>query len=90
MRGNEYGVYHVSCEGSCTRYEFAKKILELTGRDVSLIQPVLAKDIKDGKQRPMYSVLENLMMKMTGIYSMPEWEADLEEYLKTRGMKYDG
>ena len=89
MRGNEYGVYHVSCEGSCTRYEFAKKILELTGKDVSLIQPVLAKDIKDGHQRPIHSVLENLMMKMTGIYTMPEWEDDLEEYLKTRGMKYD-
>ena len=89
MRGNEYGVYHVSCEGSCTRYEFAKKILELTGKDVSLIQPVLAKDIKDGHQRPMHSVLENLMMKMTGIYTMPEWEEDLEDYLKTRGMKYD-
>ena len=89
MRGNEYGVYHVSCEGSCTRYEFAKKILELTGRDVSLIQPVVAKDIKGGHQRPMHSVLENLMMKMTGIYTMPEWEDDLEEYLKTRGMKYD-
>ena len=89
MRGNEYGVYHVSCEGSCTRYEFAKKILELTGKDVSLIQPVLAKDIKDGHQRPMHSVLENLMMKMTGIYTMPDWEEDLEDYLKTRGMKYD-
>ena len=89
MRGNEYGVYHVSCEGSCTRYEFAKKILELTGRDVSLIQPVVAKDIKGGHQRPMHSVLENLMMKMTGIYTMPDWEVDLEDYLKTRGMKYD-
>ena len=90
MRGNEYGVYHVSCEGSCTRYEFAKKILELTGRDISLIQPVSAKDMKGGQQRPMHSVLENLMMKMTGIYTMPEWEADLKDYLNTRGMKYDG
>lgn len=90
MRGNEYGVYHVSCEGSCTRYEFAKKILEMTGRDVSMIQPMVAKDIQGGHQRPMHSVLENLMMKMTGIYQMPEWEADLNEYLETRGMKHDG
>ena len=88
MRGNEYGVYHVSCEGSCTRYEFAKKILELTGRDVSMIKPVLAKNLAGGYQRPLYSVLENLMMKVTGIYKMPEWDVDLNEYLEVRGMKY--
>lgn len=90
MFSNEYGVYHVSCEGSCTRYEFAKKILELAGKDVSLIRPVLAKDMTGGHQRPLNTVLENLMMKMTGIYKMPEWEADLEEYMETRGMKHVG
>ena len=89
MSGNEYGVYHVSCEGACSRYEFAKKILELTGHDTSLLKPVLAKDIEGGHQRPLHSVLENLMMKMTGIYKMPEWSADLEEYFETRGMKHD-
>ena len=89
MSGNEYGIYHVSCEGSCTRYEFAKKILELTGHDTSLLKPVLAKDIEGGHQRPLHSVLENLMLKMTGIYKMPEWSADLAEYFETRGMKYD-
>ena len=87
MYGNEYGIYHVSCEGSCTRYEFAEKVLKLTGRDVSMIKPVLAKDIKGSHQRPLNSVLENLMMKMTGIYKMPKWEEDLEKYLKVRGIK---
>ena len=78
----------MSCEGSCTRYEFAKKILELTGRDVAMIKPVLAKDIKGDHQRPLNSVLENLMMKMTGIYKMPKWEDDLNKYLELRGMKH--
>ena len=88
MHGNEYGIYHVSCEGSCTRYEFAKKILELNGKDTSSIKPVLAKDIAGGQQRPLNSVLENLMMKMTGIYKMPEWEDDLVKYFEVRGMKH--
>lgn len=90
MNGNEYGVYHVSCEGFCSRYEFARKVLELTGKDVSLLKPVLAKDIENGSHRPLNTVLENLMMKMTGIYKMPTWEADLEEYLEKRGMKHAG
>ena len=66
---------------------FARKVLELTGNDVSLLKPALAEELIGGKQRPKYSILENLMMKMTEIYSMPQWETDLEEYLEVRGMK---
>lgn len=88
INGKEYGVYHVSCEGACTRYAFAKKIFELTGRDTSLLRPVLAKNMVGKNQRPLNTVLENLMMKMTGIYTMPTWEEDLEEYLEKRGMKH--
>ncbi|MEE1243264.1 dTDP-4-dehydrorhamnose reductase [Frisingicoccus sp.] len=89
IESDEYGVYHVSDEGSCSRYEFAKKVLELTGNDVSLIKPVLAEDMTGGYHRPLYSVLENLMMKMTGIYKMPQWEEDLKEFLELRGMRND-
>lgn len=87
MESEEYGVYHASCEGFCSRYDFARKVLELTGNDVSLLKPALAEELIGGKQRPEYSILENLMMKMTEIYSMPQWETDLEEYLEVRGMK---
>lgn len=87
MESEEYGVYHASCEGFCSRYDFARKVLELTGNDVSLLKPALAEELIGGKQRPKYSILENLMMKMTEIYSMPQWETDLEEYLEVRGMK---
>lgn len=87
MESEEYGVYHASCEGSCSRYDFAKKVLELADKDVTLLKPALAEELTGGKRRPKYSILENLMMKMTEIYKMPHWETDLEEYLKTRGMK---
>ena len=44
----EYGLYHVVCPGSCSRYEFAKKILELTGDDTTMIKPILSENISDG------------------------------------------
>lgn len=87
MESKEYGVYHASCEGSCSRYDFAKKVLELTGNDVALLKPALAEELSGGNRRPKYTILENLMMKMTEIYKMPLWEEDLEEYLEVRGMK---
>lgn len=88
MGSEEYGVYHASCEGSCSRYDFAKKILMLMDKDISLLKPALAEELSGGKRRPKYTILENLMMKMTEIYKMPRWDEDLEEYLTVRGMKY--
>lgn len=90
MESKEYGIYHASCEGACSRYDFAKKVLELTGNDVNLLKPALAEELTGAKQRPKYSILENLMMKMTDVYRMPYWEDDLKEYLEVRGMRNDG
>ncbi len=74
----EYGIYHASCEGVCTRHEFAQAILSLMGYDASLAIESYAG--KDGKQ--ISTLLENLMMKMTEIYSMPHWMDDLKAYVE--------
>ena len=74
----EYGIYHASCEGMCTRYEFAKTILQLMGYDVSLVRESRAAE--DGGQ--ISTLLENLMMKMTEIYAMPRWMDDLKAYVE--------
>ena len=74
----EYGIYHASCEGMCTRFEFAKTILSLMGYDVSLVRETRA--AQDGRQ--ICTLLENLMMKMTEIYTMPDWLEDLKAYVE--------
>lgn len=33
--------------------------------------------------RPAYSILENYMMKLTDGYKMADWQAALDEYMKT-------
>ena len=36
IRTNEYGTYHVTCQGMCSRYEFAQEILKVAGKEVEM------------------------------------------------------
>ena len=78
----EYGLYHVVCPGSCSRYEFARTILEYSGKAGELdLYPVVIED----SARPTYSVLDNMMLRLTGIEEPKEWKAALKEYLDETG-----
>lgn len=71
----EYGIFHASCEGKCSRYEFASEILRLHGYEPALAIPVQSKTGETS------TLLENLMMKMTDLYEMPEWKLDLKNHV---------
>ena len=70
-----YGIYHVTNEGACTWYEFAKKIFEFKGIDIEIV-PVTSKEFPRPAIRPNYSVLIN-----TKLPKMRKWEDALKEYL---------
>lgn len=76
-----YGTYHATCQGFCSRYEFAKKIVELAGYDVNVHQELSSNDTEDAL-RPPYSVLDNLMLRISGMGLLPPWEESLKEYLE--------
>lgn len=76
----EYGLYHASCEGMCSRSEFAREILRLSGR-----ADVPVESTEQGQSlRPKFTLLDNMMMRMTGIYQMPDWKDALADYLAAR------
>ena len=78
----EYGLYHVVCPGSCSRYEFARTILEYSRKAGELdLYPVVIED----SARPTYSVLDNMMLRLTGIEEPKDWKAALKEYLDETG-----
>lgn len=83
LETNEYGTYHASCEGMCSRYEFAKEILSLAGMDDVTVEPVLSPATGSVSGRGRYTILENLMMKLTDCYEMPDWKVALAEYMST-------
>ncbi|WP_442855460.1 dTDP-4-dehydrorhamnose reductase [Clostridium sp. Marseille-P2415] len=78
------GIYHVTGQGSCTRYEFAKEIVRLSGYQTEVV-PVPAREDKLTAMRPSYSVLENLMLKISDIQLLPDWRVMLERYMTGSG-----
>lgn len=77
-----YGTYHAVCKGSCSRYEYAKAVLEMTGNTTKLqVEPY----IDESKIRPRYSVLDNLMLRLSGIPEPMGWREALEEYIRETG-----
>ena len=79
MQTAEYGTYHAVCKGSCSRKEFAEKVLELAGVEGKVRE---TDEIVDASFRPEYSVLDDFIIRITGEYSFPTWEKALENYLE--------
>lgn len=80
MEADEYGLFHIASRGTCSRFEFAKRILDLAGYSS---QNLIGKyDEADG-----YTIeLEDLMLELTEVYTMPRWEEDLHMYMISAGL----
>lgn len=81
MKTDKYGLYHGTCEGQCSWYDFAKKIFELSQVDIA-VSPVSSEEYVSKTPRPKYSVLENAGLKSLGINVFRPWEESLVDYLK--------
>ena len=75
-----YGTYHASNSGSCSWYDFAKKIFEIKGIDIE-VNPTTAEEFGSPAERPAYSVMENFALECQDIYKMRDWGEALKEYL---------
>lgn len=80
IQTEHYGIYHGTCEGECTWYDFARRILSLKGIDRK-VKPISTEELNLPAKRPAYSVLENFMLEMIGLNNFRHWEEALEEYL---------
>lgn len=75
------GLFHMTNEGSCTWYDFARAIFELSGVRAEL-SPTTSALYKTPAIRPKYSVLENARLKELGLNRMRHWREALAAYLK--------
>ncbi len=80
----EYGLFHLTNEGQCTWFEFAKTIFNKLERDVNLV-PVESSEYGAAAIRPTYSVLENLRAKNIGLTPFSHWSNALEDYMVSKG-----
>jgi dTDP-4-dehydrorhamnose reductase len=80
-----YGLFHISSEGSCSWFEFARAIFDLTKIDADL-SPTTSDVYKTPAVRPRYSVLENARLKELGLHQMRDWREALAAYLKEKSI----
>ncbi len=82
-RTSDYGLYHATSEGSCSWYEFAKAVFEISGTRVRL-EPARPGEFAVRTPRPKYSVLENAALKRRSLNLFRHWRESLADYLATR------
>ena len=80
----EYGLYHVTNNGQCSWYEFARVIFELVGLHPDL-SATTSEEFGAKAKRPHYSVLENANLGKLGLDNLSNWREALERYLKEKG-----
>jgi dTDP-4-dehydrorhamnose reductase len=81
-RAGAYGLYHITAEGQCSWFEFARKIFELESLKPDL-KPVSTAEFHSPVERPEYSVLNKQKLNGLGL-AMPRWEDGLARYLAAR------
>jgi len=75
-----YGVYHFVNGGIASRYDFACKILELTGRANMPVEPISSAEFQRASAPPLYTPLRNYVGAELGI-TLRLWQEALADYL---------
>jgi dTDP-4-dehydrorhamnose reductase len=78
----QYGTYHLTSSGACSRWEFANEILRLAGLEDVVNTPILSTEFVRPSTPPPYCALNNTAGKAIGIVIRP-WPEALANYLKT-------
>lgn len=79
IHSGQYGIYHFTNAGICSRYDFAVKILELAGLGHIPVEPITSDQYSRLSTPPLYSPLRNFCGAELGITLRP-WEEALEDY----------
>ncbi|MBP1991131.1 dTDP-4-dehydrorhamnose reductase [Paenibacillus eucommiae] len=76
-----YGLYHVSNTGSCSWYEFAKTIFDLTGKRHIQVNPIKTSEFPRPAPRPSNSILEHTAIRTNQFSDLRHWKEALKQYL---------
>ncbi|MEW6086921.1 MAG: dTDP-4-dehydrorhamnose reductase [bacterium] len=81
-KGCKTGIYHLTNQGFCSWFEFAEKIVELSGNiNKIIVEPIDSSQLARPAKRPRNSVLENYAWKTKGYALLQNWEEALKDYL---------
>lgn len=77
---NKYGTYHVTNEGFCSWYDFAKEIFKLAKIDMK-VNPISTSEYIIKAQRPLNSKMSKQKITENGFKRLRSWQEALKEYI---------
>ena len=83
VKSQKFGTYHITSNGSCSWYEFAKNIFNIANLNVSL-EKADASDFNKNINRPKYSVLKNNNLQIIDLDVMPHWRDALDKFINSK------
>lgn len=84
VRTEHFGIFHFANSGICSRYEWARRLLELSGRGDIPIEPITADQWQRDAPPPLYAPISNSVGAALGITLRP-WEEALQDYFADDG-----
>jgi len=81
IEANQTGIFHVTNRGHCSWYDFAVKILQLSGITDVVIHPMRTEKLSRPAMRPLYSVLSNRKLLDATSKMMRPWQIAVGDFL---------
>ncbi len=77
----KYGLYHATNQGVCSRYDFAKEIVQAAGMPDIEVAPIDYSELDLPCPRPPYSPLDNMLLRLQGFGATRDYHEPLKEYV---------
>jgi len=84
LPSENYGLFHGTCEGSCSWADFTDEIYRLAGKDTKVNHVSTKKYMEmnpNSAKRPAYSILDNYMLRLTSDYKFADWHDAIAKYI---------
>jgi dTDP-4-dehydrorhamnose reductase len=78
----KYGLYHATNQGVCSRYDFAREIVQAAGMGDVEVSPIDYSELSLPCPRPPYSPLDNMLLRLQGFGSTRDYYEPLKEYVE--------
>jgi len=82
IQTDAYGVYHLTNAGYCSRHDFAREVLRISGREHVPVESITLEEFQRASTPPRFAPLVNTAAAALGITLRP-WQEALEEFLKS-------
>ncbi len=79
-----YGIYHLVNDGGVSRYEFARALLEASGREDIPVEPITSDAFERASTPPAYAPLANTAAAALGVRLRP-WQDAVAAFIEAAG-----